>query len=181
MVQVDVKWGKEKFSVKLDPGAGAAGLHAQLLTLTGVPTLRQKIMGGKKAFKGVLKTDKVLLSVQEGATLVLIGSAEVLAEPPTGDLAGLGLIDFDVELEKAALEAVHEVHSGTALEECEGLINAIQKPPLQRAECDRQRTEPYAYSRLAHGYPQSKVKLPWCFSHHFYHRKYGLLLLCAIL
>jgi hypothetical protein len=158
MVLVEVKWGKEKLSLNVDLSAGASALNTQLLALTGVPVDRQKVMGGKKAWKGMLKTDAMVGELQEAAKLVLIGSAIELVEPE--GLAGLGIHDaFDIEAEKLALEAVHAEHAEVALEQAEGLIHCIQKLPLDRAECDNSRTEPFAYSRLAHGYPQSKVPL----------------------
>lgn len=49
MVKVTVKWEKESYEVDVDLSQPAMVFKAQLFTLTGVPTDRQKIMGVKSA------------------------------------------------------------------------------------------------------------------------------------
>lgn len=82
VVHVSVKWGKQVFSdVELDTSASVATLKAQLYALTAVPVERQKLMS--KAWKGMLKDDADLsqLKFAPGASIVLMGSAEVVEKP----------------------------------------------------------------------------------------------------
>jgi len=79
---VTVKWGKQKFEkVELDTAAPVELFKAQLYALTQVPPDRQKIMGVKG---GTVKDDAnwADLGVKQGQTLMLMGSAEKLADPP---------------------------------------------------------------------------------------------------
>jgi len=79
---VSIKWGKQKFEgVELDTSAPVEIFKAQLYTLTQVPPERQKIMGVKG---GTVKDDAKWtdLGVKQGQVLMLMGSAEKLAEPP---------------------------------------------------------------------------------------------------
>jgi len=79
---VTVKWGKQKFEkVELDTAAPVELFKAQLYALTQVPPDRQKIMGVKG---GTVKDDAnwADLGVKQGQVLMLMGSAEKLAEPP---------------------------------------------------------------------------------------------------
>jgi len=82
MLTVTIKWGKQKFEgVELDTSAPVEIFKAQLYTLTQVPPERQKIMGVKG---GTVKDDAQWtdLGVKQGQVLMLMGSAEKLAEPP---------------------------------------------------------------------------------------------------
>jgi ubiquitin carboxyl-terminal hydrolase 14 len=82
-VQVSVKWGKQVFpGVAVDKSAPVAALKAQLYSLTQVPVARQKLMS--KAWKGMLKDDADLSALDklaDGATLMLMGSADVVHKP----------------------------------------------------------------------------------------------------
>ena len=81
-LKVNVKWGKQKFeNVDLDTTAPVELFKAQLYALTQVPPDRQKIMGVKG---GTVKDDAnwADLGVKPGQTLMLMGSAEKLADPP---------------------------------------------------------------------------------------------------
>jgi ubiquitin carboxyl-terminal hydrolase 14 len=48
-MKVLVKWGKESYEVDVDLSLPATVFKAQLMTLTGVPCERQKVMGVKNA------------------------------------------------------------------------------------------------------------------------------------
>jgi ubiquitin carboxyl-terminal hydrolase 14 len=82
MVKVNVKWGKQQFDgVELDVNDSVLVFKSQLMSLTGVPIERQKIMGVKG---GQLKDDADMtkLGLKEGQKLMLMGTAgEGLAEP----------------------------------------------------------------------------------------------------
>jgi ubiquitin carboxyl-terminal hydrolase 14 len=82
VVHVSVKWGKQVFAdVAVDTSESVATLKAQLYALTLVPVERQKLMS--KAWKGMLKDDADLsqLKLANGASVVLMGSAEVVLKP----------------------------------------------------------------------------------------------------
>lgn len=82
IVHVSVKWGKQVFAdVAVDTSEPVATLKAQLYALTSVPVERQKLMS--KAWKGMLKDDADLreLKLADGASIVLMGSAEVVLKP----------------------------------------------------------------------------------------------------
>lgn len=79
---VTVKWGKEKFpGVILDTSDDPSVFKAQLFALTGVPVDRMKIMGlgGKQLKDGTVWSDYKL---KDGQNVMLMGTAEVLAEAP---------------------------------------------------------------------------------------------------
>ena len=81
MVAIIVKWGKQQFDVELDTSESVETFKAQLFALTSVPIERQKIMGVKG---GQLKDNANwdALGIKPGQKLMLMGTAEVLAEPP---------------------------------------------------------------------------------------------------
>ena len=76
VVNVTVKWAKQKYNVELDLEQPPLMFKAQLYALTGVPTERQKIMGLPKG--GILKddTDWSRYDIKNGHTLMLVGSAD---------------------------------------------------------------------------------------------------------
>ena len=82
MVAVVVKWGKNTYEVELDTSESVETFKAQLFALTSVPIERQKIMGVKG---GTLKDDAKFdtLGIKPGQKLMMMGSAEVLAAPPS--------------------------------------------------------------------------------------------------
>ncbi len=80
MVKVDVKWGKQSYSLDLDPCQPVSTFKAQLQELTCVPTERQKLMAkAGKPWKGILSDSEDLgkLEIREGLKITLMGSAEV--------------------------------------------------------------------------------------------------------
>ncbi|EFN53318.1 hypothetical protein CHLNCDRAFT_25814 [Chlorella variabilis] len=81
-VNVEVKWGKEKFAVEVDLEQPPAVLKTQLFSLTGVPPERQKIMGVKG---GLLKDDGewAKLGLKAGQKLTMMGTADKVPEAPT--------------------------------------------------------------------------------------------------
>ena len=82
MVNVVVKWGKNTYEVELDTSESVETFKAQLFALTSVPIERQKIMGVKG---GTLKDDAKFdtLGIKPGQKLMMMGSADVLAAPPS--------------------------------------------------------------------------------------------------
>ena len=79
---MNVKWGKAKFdNVEVDPSEPGLLLKTQLFALTGVPVERIKVMGLKG---GPLKDDVPLaeLGLKPGQNLMMMGTADALAEPP---------------------------------------------------------------------------------------------------
>lgn len=82
-VTVSIKWGKQLFpDVAVDKASPVAVLKAQLYALTNVPVERQKLMS--KAWKGMLKDDADLSALDKltsGATIMLMGSADVVQKP----------------------------------------------------------------------------------------------------
>ena len=82
MVGVVVKWGKNTYEVELDTSESVETFKAQLFALTSVPIERQKIMGVKG---GTLKDDAKFdtLGIKPGQKLMMMGSADVLAAPPS--------------------------------------------------------------------------------------------------
>jgi ubiquitin carboxyl-terminal hydrolase 14 len=79
---VTVKWGKEQYTVDLDPSGDVVTFKATLQSLTGVSVDRQKLMS--KVWKGVLKDEVVwatLPDLKEGAVIMLMGSADTVVQP----------------------------------------------------------------------------------------------------
>jgi len=81
MLSVNVKWGKQKYTVDLNTEEPPIVFKSQLYALTGVPPDRQKVMGVKG---GVLKDDAewATLGVQQGHNFMLIGSADEIPKAP---------------------------------------------------------------------------------------------------
>lgn len=79
MPNVNVKWGKEKYSVDLDLDESPLVFKSQLFTLTGVPPDRQKVM-----IKGRTLNDEswMGITVVEGAMIMMMGSADAVPAPP---------------------------------------------------------------------------------------------------
>ena len=80
-IKVSVKWGKESFpDVEVNLGESPLVFKSQLFALSGVPPDRQKVM-----IKGALLKDEEWgkAAPKEGATVMLMGSAEAKpVEPP---------------------------------------------------------------------------------------------------
>ncbi|KAE9418193.1 hypothetical protein Angca_009008 [Angiostrongylus cantonensis] len=79
MPNVNVKWGKEKYSVLLDFDESPLVFKSQLFALTGVPPDRQKVM-----IKGRTLNDDTWngITVVEGAMIMMMGSADAVPPPP---------------------------------------------------------------------------------------------------
>lgn len=77
-VTAKLKWGKQAFDLSVDPAAGVAALKLQLQALTGVPVERQKL-SCPKAWKGNLAPDGDLAKLANGASMLLMGTADVMA------------------------------------------------------------------------------------------------------
>lgn len=78
MVNIKVKWLKSVFEVDVDPELGVPALKAILYSLTNVLPERQKVT----AKGSMLKDDTDLVKLlKEGMTVMLVGSAEVIAAP----------------------------------------------------------------------------------------------------
>ncbi|CAM6116265.1 unnamed protein product [Calypogeia fissa] len=81
MPTVSVKWQKELFpAVEIDTDQPPLVFKCQLFDLTGVPPERQKIM----VKGGLLKDDGdwSKIGVKDGQRLMMMGTAEILPEPP---------------------------------------------------------------------------------------------------
>ncbi|CAF1280775.1 unnamed protein product [Adineta steineri] len=80
-VKINVKWNKEVFKdIEVDTSLPPAVLKAQLFSITNVPTERQKIM-----VKGQTIGDDTWgkVSLTNGLTLLMMGSADPVPEVPT--------------------------------------------------------------------------------------------------
>jgi hypothetical protein len=77
MKRIQLKWGKEKFSLEVNTKDVAGVLKAQIFTLTLVPAERQKILGLKKKNFG----DDELLD-EAGIVEVIFPSLFLLSNPP---------------------------------------------------------------------------------------------------
>lgn len=80
MIRVSVRWQTSTYDLPLDTNGDVSTFRCQLFELTGVPPERQKISGVKG---GTLKDGTCLrdLGVKDGQKLMMIGTAESLAEP----------------------------------------------------------------------------------------------------
>lgn len=82
-VTVSIKWGKKIYEdISVDKNAAISELQSKIYELTSVPIARQKLMS--KAWKGILKEDSQrnqFSGLQNGSTLMLMGSAEVVTKP----------------------------------------------------------------------------------------------------
>ncbi|EFA81974.1 ubiquitin domain-containing protein [Heterostelium album PN500] len=80
MVKINIKWGKEKYEVDVDPSQPVSVLKSQIYSLTQVPVDRQKIMGFKG---GILKDETQWKDVDlvEGKNVMMMGSAAELEKP----------------------------------------------------------------------------------------------------
>jgi len=80
MYKVNVKWGKQKYTVDLNTAEPPLVFKSQVYALTGVIPERQKITGAK----GILKddTDWSTYNVKDGQAFMLIGTADELPKAP---------------------------------------------------------------------------------------------------
>ena len=87
-VSLNVKWGKETFTISFDPTKGVSDLKSILQNKTNVPTERMKLMPKSKGlWKGILKDDFDLTSIDYTKVkpvpiqILLMGSAAKLTGP----------------------------------------------------------------------------------------------------
>ena len=87
-ITLNVKWGKEAFSIEFVPANGVSELKATLQAKTNVPTDRMKLMAkSKPLWKGILKDDFDLTSIDyskakpQPVHILLMGSAAKLTGP----------------------------------------------------------------------------------------------------
>jgi hypothetical protein len=83
-MKVNVKWGKEVFKdVEVDMESPPELFKMQLFSLSGVPIERQKVIGKG----GMVPNDSWgKVTLKEGMTIMLMGSADKLPEPPKVDV-----------------------------------------------------------------------------------------------
>ena len=87
-ISLNVKWGKESFSISFIPSDGVQALKSTLQTKTNVPIDRMKLMPKSKGlWKGILKDDFDLSSIDytkvkpQPIQILLMGSAAKLTGP----------------------------------------------------------------------------------------------------
>lgn len=78
-IKITVKWNKETYDIDLETQGGLDLLQAKLLSLTSVPIERQKLTCKGK----FVRDDAAVQTLQEGAKLILIGSADSAPAKPT--------------------------------------------------------------------------------------------------
>ena len=87
-IPLNVKWGKESFSISFNPADGVSALKSTLQSKTNVPVDRMKLMPkSKPLWKGILKDDFDLTSIEytnakpQPIQILLMGSAAKLEGP----------------------------------------------------------------------------------------------------
>lgn len=78
---VNVKWGKEMLKVEVDTSQPGAMFKAQLMSLTGVPAEKMKVLFKGKKIED--DTDLEKLGLKEKSPLMMIGSATEAPKPPS--------------------------------------------------------------------------------------------------
>lgn len=166
-IPTTLKWSKKVYtSLKDDPrlailpGSSTNEYKLTIQQITGVPVARQKLLC-KHGWKGTLSSDATfdtalcLPSKQSALTITLIGSAEKLAEPPTGTDRPKFIEDITPqEMEAKRLEQQHIDE-----DRAEGMIVALQRPPGELRDADSNRTaEPYQYDRMVYAVPQYRIE-----------------------
>eukprot|EP00978_Attheya_sp_CCMP212_P006449 scaffold14749_cov39-Attheya_sp.AAC.3 len=157
-IPVTLKWSKRVFvdQLYISPGStNVASFREQVYKLTGVPEGRQKLLC-KGAWKSLLRDDddEVFHNVgmqnySKPLVVTLIGSADVLPEPPSTKTR------FLEDLTSEELAEARTLEEQAAWEDAEGMIVALQKPPTDR---DDNKTEEYQYNRLVRGLPQRQIE-----------------------
>ena len=80
VVNIFLKWGKQKLDVAVDTAEGADVFLAQVFALTGIPPDQVKILAKGTTIKSETHMDK--LGLKEGAVLMVMGgTAAVVAKP----------------------------------------------------------------------------------------------------
>lgn len=149
-LNVTLKWNKQTFCVILDKrNASAVSFKEHVQSLTGVPKSRQKLLAKKGGWKGPLKDDMDLATVEaKSLDVTLIGSAETLVVPRQ-------TTTFIEDLSPADVRAAQEAIEQAALETAQGMIQALQVPAHER---DDGKQEMYHYNRLVTGLPQRQIE-----------------------
>lgn len=77
-MQVKIKWNKLNYDLEVDPSSGVLAFKRIIQEATGVPPDRQKLMGGKGLWSGILKDDADLTTVSfaPGSVVTLMGMDE---------------------------------------------------------------------------------------------------------
>ena len=99
-VTLKLQWGKLRYDVPVDISAKSAmQLKMDILKLTGVPIERQKLMA-KGAWVATLKDDADLsaLTIKDGQTVMLLGTAEVAPTSAAGGLKEVSPTSTDLTL-----------------------------------------------------------------------------------
>ncbi|CAG9465582.1 unnamed protein product [Pedinophyceae sp. YPF-701] len=106
VLKVSVKWGKQSYDVEIDTSLPASAFKAQLMSLTGVPVERQKVM----VKGGMLKDDAewAKTGVKQGSRLMMMGTADKVVEAPKEEMVFLE----DLPPEQAAHSAVKKYGMG---------------------------------------------------------------------
>ena len=158
-IPVTLKWAKQLFTDQLQivPGGSSTAFKDSIQALTNVPRNRQKLLcKAPGAWKNVL-ADGIAFDAAIGQnpllTVILIGSSDVLPDPPP--VPPKFIEDITPE-ELAEAEAKAEAQ---ALAAAEGMIVALQTPPLVRcADGDRPLDLVYCYNALVTGVPQRQIE-----------------------
>lgn len=84
MPSINIKWGKNTYDVDVEQDEKLSDFAARLMSLTGVPTDRQKLMNKGKFVKSDADlTTLITQSATTPAKLILMGSAEAAPTEPT--------------------------------------------------------------------------------------------------
>eukprot|EP00568_Trieres_chinensis_P006571 CAMPEP_0183291630 /NCGR_PEP_ID=MMETSP0160_2-20130417/980_1 /TAXON_ID=2839 ORGANISM="Odontella Sinensis, Strain Grunow 1884" /NCGR_SAMPLE_ID=MMETSP0160_2 /ASSEMBLY_ACC=CAM_ASM_000250 /LENGTH=632 /DNA_ID=CAMNT_0025452463 /DNA_START=15 /DNA_END=1914 /DNA_ORIENTATION=+ len=159
-VPVKLKWSKRVYDnvLSIRPGSLSDAFKEEVRALTGVPPERQKLLC-RGAWKGPLPdgtpfgtADEIQSAAKKGSLAVtLIGSADAAPEAPKERTR---FVEDVTPEERAAAEAEAEAR---AAESAEGMITAIQRPPLHRRDDDG-KAGMYQYNRMVTGLPQRQME-----------------------
>lgn len=160
-IPISLKWGKNRYTLSIEPGSSTITLKQQVESLTGVPISRQKLLC-PKLWKGPLQNVDILpqtiLSSQnnhsKGSNIVvtLIGSADVLIEK--------SIEERPVFAEDMTPEELWKATRGKDINEQDDEDDVVDIPALQKRrgmERDDGKKEMYQYNRLVTGLPQGQI------------------------
>jgi ubiquitin carboxyl-terminal hydrolase 14 len=99
LIKAAMKWGKQKIDVDIDTSASVLVFKNEIFKLTSVPIDRQKL-SCPKAWKGSLADDVDLSQcpMKDGLLIMLIGTADVMAEKTTNVVFVEDMKDDEVRL-----------------------------------------------------------------------------------
>jgi WD40 repeat protein len=153
-----LKWGKQRFSVVIVPGAAGFEFKKQIADITSVPVDRQRVVC-KEAWKGTLKNEHIVsptLKLKSNKThlvVTLIGTAGGQLksdDPPT-------LVKFEEDITLAEAAAMQAEEDAKALSTAEGYIPALQFRPGGN-ERDDGKVMRYRYNYFVTGLPQRRIE-----------------------